>query len=179
MGRFVALLRGINVGGHNKVPMADLRDTAAALGFTSVATYIQSGNLIFDASDDEPSLVVRLEKGIAARYGFEVPVVIRTARQLRAIAAEHPLAGGGSDPRFLMVAFLDRPPEVAVEEAIDPAEHAPDRYLLDGREMYLDYPKGSGRSKLDHSLIERRLEVRATVRNWNTVTKLAAMLDAG
>ena len=91
------------------------------------------------------------------------------------IAAVHPLSTSDIDPRFLLVAFLDRAPSVDVAEAIDPSTYEPDRLLLRGREPYLRYPNGSGRSKLTNSLIEKRLGVRSTARNWNSVQQLAAL----
>jgi len=175
MTTWIALLRGINVGGHHKVPMADLRAVVASLGYQDVATYIQSGNVVFATDGEESTIVGALEEAIESRFGFPVPVVLRTVTELAAISRHHPLATPASDPRRLMVAFLDRVPDVSVRGALDPEEFAPDRSALVGREVYLTYPNGSGRSKLNHALLERRLGVRATVRNWNTVAKLAAL----
>ena len=109
------------------------------------------------------------------RFGFEIPVAVRSATELGAVADAHQLAGPDSDPRLLMVAFLDRVPAVDVAAAIDPEDYVPDRFIAVGREIYLDYPNGSARSKLNHTLFKQRLGVRATIRNWNTVTKLAEL----
>ncbi|MGD2051732.1 MAG: DUF1697 domain-containing protein [Acidimicrobiia bacterium] len=171
----VALLRGINVGGHRRVPMDDLRDVAAGIGFGDPVTYIQSGNLVFDADLDEEASVTALAAALADRFGFDVSVVVRSAAELAAVAASHPFDGLDLEARFLMVAFLDRAPTVDVATAIDPDSYLPDRFTIEGREVYLAYPNGSGRSKLNHTLLERRLQVGATVRNWPTVTTLAAL----
>ena len=170
--RKIALLRGINVGGRNKVPMAELRELVAEPEFGAVATYIQSGDIVFTSDLDEPEVVAALDAGIEQRFGFFVPVVVRTASQLAAVAREHPLASPDSDGRLLMVAFLDRVPDVHIDDVIDAEDHHPDRFVAHGREVYLEYPDGSARSRLNHALLERRLRVRATVRNWSTVTKL-------
>ena len=175
MTRHIALLRGINVGGHRKVPMADLRALVASLGYTDVASYIQSGNLVFNAMADEPSVVAELEAAIERTFGFAVPVIVRTAEEMTAVAASHPLVDAAAHPRRAMVAFLDRAPAVDPSAAMGADEYLPDRFTLSGREVYLDYPDGSARSKLTHSLLERSLEVRATIRNWNTVTKLVQL----
>jgi uncharacterized protein (DUF1697 family) len=173
----VVLLRGINVGGRHIVPMADLRDLAASIGLGDPITYIQSGNLVVNSVLDEAALVATLEPALETRYGFPVPVVVRSAAELAMVAEGHPLAGTDSDPRLLMVAFLDRPPTVDVGRVLDPIDYLPDRLLLDGREVYLEYPNGSGRSKLSHSLLEQRLGVSVTIRNWNTITKLVELTD--
>jgi uncharacterized protein (DUF1697 family) len=171
----IALLRGINVGGHRRVPMAELRDIAGALGFGDPVTYIQSGNLVFDTDLDEAATVAALASAFEGRFGFPVPVIVRSAAELAAVAASHPFDGLDLKARFFMVAFLDRAPTVDVPTAIDPDSYLPDRFTVEGREVYLAYPNGSGRSKLNHTLLERRLGVGATVRNWPTVTTLAAL----
>jgi uncharacterized protein (DUF1697 family) len=175
MTRHIALLRGINVGGHRKVPMADLRALVASLGYTGVASYIQSGNLAFSTTAEESSIVAGLETAIEQSFGFAVPVIVRTADEMRAVAASHPLVDAVAHPRRAMVAFLDRTPTADSGAVIDADEYLPDRFALSGREVYLDYPDGSARAKLTHSLLERTLDVRATIRNWNTVTKLVEL----
>ncbi len=175
MGTAVALLRGINVAGQKRVPMAELRELVAALGYAGAVTYIQSGNLVFDTDDDEQSIVLSLEQAIADRFGFSVPVVVRSAAELIAVARAHPLAGPGTDPRRLLVAFLDRPPGIDLGEVLDAEAYRPDAFTLIGRHLYLHYPNGSGRSKLTNALFEQALGVRSTTRNWTTVTRLARL----
>lgn len=173
MVKHIALLRGINVGGHRRVPMAELRALVASLGYAEVASYIQSGNLVFGATADESSIVVTLEGAIEDVFGFAVPVIVRSAEEMAGVAAAHPLVDTAAHPRRAMVAFLDRVPEVDLATVIEAEAYLPDRFVASGREVYLDYPDGSARSKLTHSLLEGTLDVRATIRNWNTVTKLA------
>jgi uncharacterized protein (DUF1697 family) len=172
----VALLRGINLGSHKKVAMADLRDLAETIGLTKPKTYVQSGNLVFETGLAERATVSALEKGLEDRFGFEVPVICRSGAEIEGIAREHPFSGLGLDDRFLHVAFLDRSPDGDAAELIDVAAYSPDRLVGEGREVYLAYPGGLGRSKLNHGLLEKRLGVAATIRNWRTVTKLAAMV---
>lgn len=175
MTRRVALLRGINLGSHKKVPMAQLRELATDLGLDDPATYVQSGNLVFDTGLAESEVVSILEAGLADRFGFEIPVISRSADEIERVADGHPLSHLELDDRLLQVAFMDREPSGDVAELIDPDGYDPDEYVWEGREIYIAYPKGSGRSKLNHSLLERRLSVAVTLRNWRTVAKLAEM----
>lgn len=155
--------------------MADLRALVASLGYTGVASYIQSGNLAFSATAEEPSIVARLEAAIEQTFGFAVPVIVRSADDMARVAAAHPLVDAAAHPRRAMVAFLDRTPTVDSGAVIDADAYLPDRFMVSGREVYLDYPDGSARSKLTHSLLERALDVRATIRNWNTVMRLVEL----
>ncbi|HEX6299361.1 MAG TPA: DUF1697 domain-containing protein [Acidimicrobiia bacterium] len=174
----VALLRGINLAGKKRVPMADLRELATKVGLTDPKTYVQSGNLIFDTDLDEAVTVAALEEALNARFGFDMPVVSRSADEIREIAAHHPFSQLGLDHRLLQVAFLDRPPKQPVGDLFEADEYEPDRFQGDGREVYLAYPNGSARSKLGHALLERRLGVSVTLRNWRTVTRLAEMASS-
>lgn len=175
---WVALLRGINVGGHRKLPMADLRGLLDGLGYSNVATYIQSGNAVFTADGEERTVVEAISDAILDRFGFEVPVVARTGPELAAIAAAHPLAAGEPDEVKLHVMFLDAAPEADRIADLDAATFAPDDATLDGRELYIHYAEGAGRSKLTTDAVERALGVTATARNWRTVRKLAEMTGA-
>jgi uncharacterized protein (DUF1697 family) len=174
----VALLRGVNVGGRAKVPMGELRSVFAALGHTDVVTYIQSGNVVFrSAGGTEKELVSGIERQIADAFGLEVAVTLRAPGELAAIVAGNPFLTGGDDPKTLHVAFLDRAPAPKELAELDPDRSPPDEFRVLGREVYLRYPNGSGRSKLTIDYFERRLGVRATARNWNTVTKLLALSE--
>jgi uncharacterized protein (DUF1697 family) len=180
--RWVAMLRGVNVGGANRLPMADLRETMQALGFENVATYIQSGNVVFDTSDPDTSreetLARRIRDTIAERHGVDVPVVLRSADELVRCVTAHPAAESGIDPKLLHVLFLNREPS-DTGETIDPQWYEPDHWTITGREIYVTYPNGSARSKLTIDVFERALGATATARNLNTVRKLAAMLPPG
>lgn len=171
MTTWVALLRGVNVGGGNRLAMADLRQSVRSLGYTDVATHIQSGNVVFAADDDEPTIVGRLRRVLDADHGLAVPVVVRQGRNLVGVAGRHPFVRDGIDPKFLHVAFLDRQPADSRGPAAD--RWLPDRWALDGRELFLAYPHGSARSKMTIDQFERAWGVAATARNLNTVAKLA------
>jgi uncharacterized protein (DUF1697 family) len=175
--RRVALLRAVNVGGR-KLVMAALRQMLADIGLESPGTLLQSGNAVFGSAESPADLEPRLEREIASRFGLATDAFVRTADEWRAIIAANPHgAMARSDPGHLVVMALRTEPggqalarlktEVKGREAIE----------ADGRELYITYPDGIGDSRLTGAVIERCLGVRGTARNWNTVTKLAAMLD--
>lgn len=180
MARWVGLLRGVNVGGGNRLPMSELRASVTAAGFTDVLTYIQSGNLVVDddRDDDEPAIVQRLRDVLVGRHGLSVPVVVRPADEIARIGTAHP-AAGTIDPKLLHVLFLDRAPDEVADAggpaALDPTPFAPDTWSVAGREVYVTYPNGSGRSKLTIDVFERAWSVTATARNLNTVRELARL----
>ncbi len=176
MTRWVALLRGVNVGGGNRLPMAELRETLTSLGHTNVQSYIQSGNVVFEsASTDEQMVSEAITNAIAERHALKVPVVVRTHNQLVTIARRHPDADGAVEPKFLQIQFLSAVPDTLMPAALDPNAYLPDRWSIDGREIYLTYPNGSGRSRLTIEVFERAFGVTATARNLNTVRVLAEM----
>lgn len=181
MNSYVALLRGINVGGNTKVPMAELRSMVESLGYEDVRTYVQSGNVLFRSpSTSEVEIVQALEAGIAETFDLRIPVVLRTADELAAVSESHPYLVEEPSPTKLHVMFLGDIPEAEAVAILDPDRSPPDRFRVIGREIYLHFPNGAGRSKLTIDYFERRLNTRATARNWNTVTKLLTMMtDAG
>ena len=169
MPTVVALLRAVNVGGR-KVPMAELRAVVESLGFEDVRTYIQSGNVIFSAPRAPASAT--LERAIADRFGLSVDVVVRSAVDLRRALEHNPFPD--ADRSRLYVGFMAKKPAASVVSAIDGAAFLPEQFAVVGRELYLSLPDGIGRTKLpDHIL--RRIKVPTTIRNWNTVTKLAEL----
>ena len=180
MNRYVALLRGINVGGHKKVPMAQLRALLEAQGFEDVVTLLQSGNAVFSSKKKVPParLERQLEEALEAALGFGVEVLVRTRDELAAAIAANPLPGADEQPSRFAVTFLSAAPEPARLAALDPAAYAPDEFRVVGRELYARFPQGMGRSKLAAVLSSPRLGVTATARNWSTVTKLLALADA-
>jgi uncharacterized protein (DUF1697 family) len=176
MPAFAALLRGINLGEHNKIAMPRLRSLFSELGYEDAATYVQSGNVVFRArARKADEISADIERGIAGEFGLEVAVLIRTPAQLRKIVEGNPYARDESDPKKLQVLFLDRRPGARAEGRLDPDRSPPDRFVLRGRELYLHRPEGSARSKLTIAYFERCLEARGTVRNWRTVTTLAEL----
>jgi uncharacterized protein (DUF1697 family) len=170
---FAAFLRGINVGGKNSIPMAELKPALSALGFEDVVTYIQSGNVVFRSpSRAAGDVAADVERQIAQVFGVDVAVLVRTPAQLRKIAADNPFLGKGADLSKLHVVFLDARPGKDAIAKLDPDRSPPDAFSVRGREIYLRLPKGAGRSKLTIDWFERALSVRATARNWKTLGKL-------
>ncbi|MFL6145191.1 MAG: DUF1697 domain-containing protein [Labedaea sp.] len=167
--RYVALLRGINVGGHNRVPMAGLRTTCESVGCSDVATYIQSGNVVLTSRLGPNKLRATLEAAIAEQLGVSPVVVIRTHDQLAAVVEGNPFPD--ADPAHLHVAFLtDAPDTGQVAELSNPPEEAVAR----GADVYFHLPNGMGRATVP-VLFGRRIKIPATVRNWRTVHTLVTM----
>jgi uncharacterized protein (DUF1697 family) len=172
---WVAFLRGINLGSHNKVSMAELRALFEDIGAEDVATYVQSGNAVFRSALARGDLVRKIEREIHARLGLEVTVVLRTKAELARLVAANPFAERESDPTKLHVTFLAAAPDRRRLAELDRAAFAPDDFHLGRNAVYLHMPKGYGRSKLSNAFFEKQLSVRATTRNWRTVTKLAEL----
>ncbi|MGH3093375.1 MAG: DUF1697 domain-containing protein [Gaiellaceae bacterium] len=173
--RYVALLRGINVGGRNKVAMAALRETCEAVGCTDVATYIQSGNVVLASPLRAAGLRAALEEAIADRLGVAPVVVVRTRVELAEVIARNPFPD--ADTANLHVAFLAGKLDSEAAAGLGELESPPEELAARDTEVYLHLPNGLGRAKLPVAL-GRRLSVPSTVRNWRTVTTLREMLDA-
>lgn len=175
MTKYVALLRGVNVGGHRRVPMADLRRTLTDSGYTEVRTLLQSGNVVFEAAEQPTAdLVAAIEARLAAEFGFAVDVMVRSGAELRAMVAANPLEV--REPAKFAVAFLSPAADLGVLAGIDPDDYAPDELRVGERELYMYFPDGLGKARLT-PILARKLRDTATVRNWNTVTKLLAMVE--
>lgn len=179
MTHYVALLRGVNVGGRRKVPMAQLREVLSGDGWSRVRTHLQSGNVLLDAPPGQPAAEVRdaLESTIAERFGFEVPCVLRTAAELRAVVEACPFPVDDIDPAKLLVLFLGEMPQANHFAGIDPARYAPDAFRHIGRTVYCRFPDGMGRSRLPAALEAVRPRLTVTGRNWRTVTRLLDMAE--
>ena len=172
----VALLRGVNVGGKNRIPMTDLKSSLSSLGLEKVTTYIQSGNVVFGSpAGDARDIAAGIEQRIADVFGISVAVLLRTPAELGEIADNNPFVSGVADLSKLHVAFLDGTPAADAVARLDPQRSPPDAFSIRGRDIYLHFPNGAGRSKLTIDYFERLLAVRATARNWNTLTRLLAM----
>ena len=172
METFVALLRGINVGGKRKLPMAELKSLLSSLGFEDVVTYIQSGNVVFRGPrGDARELATGIEERITQVVGLDVAVMLRSPAKLAAIVSGNPFHDE-TDRSSLHVVFLDRAPENEAAARLDPQRSPPDELSLRGAEIYLRLPNGSARTKLTLDYFERTLDARATARNWTTVNKL-------
>lgn len=177
MATYVALLRGINLGNHNKVPMAALRDRLRDAGFDDVATYVQSGNVVLRSRKGAATVADLVRAEVAAGFGIDVPVVVRTGAQLAGVLDGNPFLAPHADPgRQLHVGFLSAAPAKARAAKLDPKRAAPEELSLRGRELYLWTPNGLGRSKVLQG-VERALGVDVTVRNWRTVTELHRMAN--
>jgi uncharacterized protein (DUF1697 family) len=176
--RYVAWLHAVNVGGNNKVPMAWLREAAAAEGFGEVATYVQSGNLILAAdtrkADEVRDRVVRL---IHDGLGLDIEVTVRSRAELAEVVERNPMPEHVDEPARLHVSFLTGEADPAGVAAIDAAAFAPDRFVADGRHLYLWFDNGAGRSKLATVPWRKRIGVAGTARNWRTVLTVLDLLD--
>jgi uncharacterized protein (DUF1697 family) len=174
MAIYVSLLRGVNVGGHRKVRMAELTALYASLGFSNVRSYLQSGNLVFESQEsDRARLIAMLETEIENRLGYPVTVILRDAGDLQRIYANNPfLTTRSEDPRKFHVMFLAKPPSPTDLDRLTAPENVADEFSVAGLEIYLFYPNGAGRSKLASTFFERNLKVETTTRNWNTITAL-------
>jgi uncharacterized protein (DUF1697 family) len=169
----VALLRGINLASKRRVAMADLRAWLTELGYEDVRTLLQSGNVVFRTSKRPATVRKEMEAALAEGAGFHVDCVLRTAAELRAVVDANPLGDVAGDPSRYLVSFLDVPGRWP---PVDPAEFEPERVYLAEREAYFWVPGGIQKSKLLAAFPARKGEV-ATVRNWNTVTKLLAIAE--
>lgn len=174
----LALLRGINVGGKNILPMKDLAKMFADAGCTNVRTYIQSGNVIFQTPAGAPKIAETITTKIENRYGYRVPLVLRTSEQLLKTIGGNPFLKAGAHEKTLYVYFLAHSPNTAAIAALDPARSAPDAFHVLGQEIYLHLPNGMGRSKLTNAYFDSKLSTTCTARNWATVLKLAEMMEA-
>ncbi len=172
----VALLRGINVGGKNKLPMKGLADLFAAAGATDVRTYIQSGNVVYRAGARAASrLAAAVHDAIRETYGLDIPVVTRRADELSAAVRANPFVAAGADEDLLHVMFLAGAPPAERVAALEPDRSPPDRFAVRGREVYLLLPNGAARSKLTNAWFDTKLGAVSTGRNWRTVLTLLGM----
>jgi uncharacterized protein (DUF1697 family) len=172
------MLRGVNVSGRNRIPMADLRDLYERHGHTDVTTYVQSGNVVSQSTSRRAREVERAIGGaIADDLGLDVAVLVRTPAQLDRVLDGNWFLPSG-DPKLLHVTFLATSPGRSRVSALDEWEHAPDEFHVVGREVYVSCPGGYGRTKINNAWFEQKLGVIATTRNWTTVGRLAELARA-
>ena len=176
----IALLRAINLGGRNRVAMADLRDFLSQLGFNEPRSLLQSGNLVFRSDTRSPAAVEhRLEAEAARRLGLETDFFVRSAAEWGTIVAGNPFPEEARrDPQRLLVMCLKDAPAAGDVRVLREAIRGRETVRTDGRTAYIVYPDGVGRSRLTTALLEKKLRTRGTGRNWNTVLKLAAAAQA-
>jgi uncharacterized protein (DUF1697 family) len=171
--RYVALLRGINVGRARQVDMPRLREALTARGHQAVRTHLRSGNVVLDSPLSEGDLAADVREAIGREFGFDVPVVVRTGTEVAAVVAGDPFATVATDAARYLVTFLPEPPAPANVDALPAADSG--EYLVRGRELYLWLPDGIANTPLASWKWDRLLGVPGTARNWNTVTKLAEL----
>lgn len=177
--RFIAILRGVNVGSGRKVPMADLKKLCESLGLRQVQSYIQSGILVFELPNPEPipELEARLQKSFSDAFGFEIPVLIRTSEEWAESIARNPfLKEENLDMERLHLTCLKELPSPELLEKIKTFQYLPDRYEIIGRDVFIFCAAGYGTSKLVNSFFESKLKTSATTRNWKTVMQLNEMV---
>jgi uncharacterized protein (DUF1697 family) len=175
----IGLLRAVNVAGHNKIGMAELRALLVSLGMSGVRSLLQSGNLVFESNDGRSEqLESMLEEAAKQRLGPQTDFVVRTRNDWRKIVADNPLREEAEgDPSHLLVMFLKAAPGRSKVEALRKAIKGRETIRSKGRQLYIVYPDGIGRSRLTTKLIEEALGTRGTGRNWNTASKLGAMAE--
>lgn len=179
MTTYIALLRGINVGGHHKLPMADLRALLTEMGLRNVKTYIQSGNVVFQSErTDKSTLAQKMSEAIESSHGFAPRVMLLDAADVQTAISANPFPEGEADPKTLHLYFLDKQPENPDMEKFEQLKTETERFHLGNRVFYLHAPDGIGRSKLAERA-ERVLDVAATARNWRTVSKVMELVESG
>jgi uncharacterized protein (DUF1697 family) len=166
-----AFVRGINVGGHRPVAMGDLRTVFSDIGLGNVRTLLQSGNVVFTTTDGAARLRPIIEATCAAELGLDTTIILRTEPEMKKVVAGNPFPRAAAEQTKVHVMFLADKPAAAAVAKLDPHRFAPDEWVLDGRHVYVWYPNGAGRSKL-----RLDLGTPATARNWNTVTKVLALM---
>jgi uncharacterized protein (DUF1697 family) len=175
LGKFVALLRGINVGGRTSLKMAELRTLAEEIGWRDVATYVQSGNLVFEAEGKTADLEAELERAIQRRFGMTVAVLVRSAGEWKGYLDANPLPEASeSDPGRVLVSIAKEPPAADAAEKLQARAQDGEQVRLAAGALWIYFPQGSGRSKLFSGLSEG---APATTRNWRTMVKIGEMLS--
>ena len=169
----ISMLRGINVGAHHRITMADLRAVYESLGHRDVQTYVQSGNVI---SRGRNVPAARIEEALEQRFGFRPAVILRTTEELRDAVARNPFEG--VDPAKLLVYFLADDPGEEAREKVRAMPKTPEEVRVDGREVYIHYPDGMARPKISMTALAKALRVTGTGRNWNTTSKLLELAEA-
>ena len=179
MSQKIALLRGINVGGHRIIKMADLKMLITDLGFRDVTTYIQSGNILFKATDQtNETLAKQIKEGITAQFGFEVPVVVLDGEELEEAANQNPYLTAETDLSGLHLTLLSETPKTEkIADALN-FEFTPDAFTIKDRFIYLNLKNAYHKTKLSNAFFEKKLGVEATTRNWKTVLKLVEMSNS-
>jgi uncharacterized protein (DUF1697 family) len=170
--RWVVLLRAVNLGARNKVPMAQLRSLLEESGFRDVRTYIASGNVLLDGPRSGATVARELERIVAAEFGVETTAIVRKPAELASLVGAHPF---GRDTSRSQVVFLAGKPTAEAAARLAEADHSPDRGIVVGKDVYVQYGAGAQNARLSAARLERLLGVQATHRNWRTVCALAEL----
>jgi len=174
----ISMLRGVNVGGHNKIKMDALRTLYESLKFEDPRTYVQSGNVIFRAKEkNSPALAKKIQNAVERTFGCRPEVILRTPDEMRKAIAATPFAARNLEPGKILVTFLAGDPGPEAQSTLLALKAHPEELHLQGREFYIYFPEGAGRSKLPWSSVEKLLGTTGTARNWNSVTKMLAIAE--
>jgi uncharacterized protein (DUF1697 family) len=180
MKTYIAFLRGINVGGHRKILMADLKKLLITIGFENVTTYIQSGNVVFSANEISSfqECEMKIEKQILEHFGFDVPVIIRSKEEIQNLLFSNPfLQDSTNNPERFFVTFLSDFPSVEQISLIEKFDFSPDKFKIGGKDIFLYCPGNYSDTKLSNKFFESKLEKKATSRNWKTVLKMLEIAE--
>jgi uncharacterized protein (DUF1697 family) len=178
MQAIIAMLRGVNVGPHNRISMQELRTLCGSLQLQNAQTYVQSGNVVFTSNERNLSaLAKRIEDAFERTFGFRARVILRSAAEMQTVIAKNPFAKRKEiDPRKLLVTFLSEELSPEARKQLEEAKAGPEEIRAQARELYVYFPNGMGRSKLP-AVMDRVLRKTGTARNWNSVTKLLEMAE--
>lgn len=180
MTAVISMLRSVNVGGNNMIKMEALRALYTSIGLRDAQSYIQSGNVVFRTDRKEIApLAKKIEDAIEDKFGFRPPVVLRTVQELREVVAKNPFAKrSGIAPGKLLVSFLMSDPAAADRELLRKMKFDPEELHLGSRHLYIYFPNGQGKTKLNYKTIDKTLKTSGTGRNWNSVLKLLEMAES-
>lgn len=169
----ISMLRGVNLGSHNRIKMDALQKLYESLGLDAPRTYVQSGNVVFRTREKNlPLLAKKIQAGIEKKLGCCPDVLLRTTNEMKQVVAANPFAGRNLEPGKILVSFLSAEPGPEVEETLARLKKYPEELHLRGRELYIYFPNGAGKTKLPWSQLERLFKVTGTARNWNSVNAL-------
>jgi uncharacterized protein (DUF1697 family) len=175
----ISMLRAVNVGGHAKIKMEALRALYSSLKFENPQTYVQSGNVIFKTSErNQEAVAKRIQKAVEKQFGCCPEVILRTTEEFRAVVAKNPFAKhSGIEPGKLLVTFLAIDPGDKARETLRNQNFQPEELHVSGRELFIYFPNGAGKSKLPWRRIDKILQTRGTARNWNSVMKMLELAE--
>lgn len=179
MAVLISMLRGVNLGPHNRIKMDALRELYESLNFEDPRSYVQSGNIVFRAREKNiPQLAKKIQSAIEKKFGCCPEVILRTAEEMRAAIAGNPFPEQAkAEPGKVLVTFLAAEPPREAKASLDKFQKFPEKLHLNGRELYIYFPNGAGRSKLPWSAVDKLLKVTGTARNWNSVQAILAIAE--